>query len=304
MFHRLDREHHARTTKFRLYQRLSNEVLPKSEFGSFVVELDINEDSDQKTLHLIVSSALICVEIEDDYVIEDDDGATCPSTTILYPFPGNMDNHFVLGKILRRYRPRFVVLYDAALTFCSITRGKTVHCWRLSLSVRAQDRDEHNSLVNHDPTPTNHQGTQMTRFYKQQSFLIDMSALLFSRINNDPLLRWNSLVFILNVDDEEGYNTVARTLSCLSSRMFLIRMPGVTFKNYKLIMNQVENLRALSRLSESELTTIMGNSKQTALLDNFIHEQRGDLVSNIKSATSSSIWLILEHFKFSSSMYV
>ena len=28
-----------------------------------------------------------------------------------------MDNHFVLGKILVKYRPRFVILYDASLTF-------------------------------------------------------------------------------------------------------------------------------------------------------------------------------------------
>ena len=101
------------------------------------------------------------------------------------------------------------------------------------------------------------------------------------------------------LDDEERYNTVAqvsywycqirtRSLS-LVFKDVLIRMPGVTFKNYKLIMNQVENLRALSRLSESELTTIMGNSKQATLLYNFIHKQKGDLVSDIKS-TSSSTW--------------
>ncbi len=28
-----------------------------------------------------------------------------------------MDNHFVLGKILLKYRPRFVILYDVSLTF-------------------------------------------------------------------------------------------------------------------------------------------------------------------------------------------
>ncbi|CAF5141004.1 unnamed protein product [Rotaria sp. Silwood1] len=68
-------------------------------------------------------------------------------------------------------------------------------------------------------------------------------------------------------------------------------MPGVTFKNYKLIMNNVENLRALSQLSENELTTIMGNSKQASLLYNFIHKQKGDLVLDIKTkATSNNIW--------------
>ncbi len=66
----------------------------------------------------------------------------------------------------------------------------------------------------------------------------------------------------------------------------LIRMPGVTFKNYKLLMNKVENLRELSQLKEDELTTIMGNSKQASLLYNFIHKQKGDLVLDIKSNTT------------------
>jgi ERCC4-type nuclease len=68
-------------------------------------------------------------------------------------------------------------------------------------------------------------------------------------------------------------------------------MPGVTFKNYKLIMNKVENFRELTKLNEDELTTIMGNSKQASLLYNFIHKQKGDLVLDIKSkTTSSSTW--------------
>jgi len=65
-------------------------------------------------------------------------------------------------------------------------------------------------------------------------------------------------------------------------------MPGVTFKNYKLIMNKVENFRELTQLNENELTTIMGNSKQASLLYNFIHKQKGDLVLDIKSKTTSN----------------
>jgi len=65
-------------------------------------------------------------------------------------------------------------------------------------------------------------------------------------------------------------------------------MPGVTFKNYKLLMNKVENLRELSQLKEAELTTIMGNSKQASLLYNFIHKQKGDVVLDIKSKTTSN----------------
>lgn len=68
-------------------------------------------------------------------------------------------------------------------------------------------------------------------------------------------------------------------------------MPGVTFKNYKLIMNNVENLRQLSQLNEAELTTIIGNSKQASLLYSFIHKQKGDLVVDLKSkATSKNTW--------------
>ena len=68
-------------------------------------------------------------------------------------------------------------------------------------------------------------------------------------------------------------------------------MPGVTFKNYKLIMNKVENLRGLTRLTEDELTTVMGNSKQASLLYNFIHKRKDELVADIKSKTASnSTW--------------
>ena len=65
-------------------------------------------------------------------------------------------------------------------------------------------------------------------------------------------------------------------------------MPGVTFKNHKLIMNKVENFRELTKLTEDELTTIMGNSKQASLLYNFIHKQKGDLVLDIKSKTTTT----------------
>ena len=65
-------------------------------------------------------------------------------------------------------------------------------------------------------------------------------------------------------------------------------MPGVTFKNYKLIMNKVDNFRALTQLTEEELTTILGNSKQASLLYNFIHQKKSDLVLDIKSKSNTS----------------
>ncbi|CAF2914166.1 unnamed protein product [Rotaria sp. Silwood2] len=407
--------------------------------------------------------------IEGGYVIEDDDGSTSPSTTILYPFSGNIDNHFVLGKILHKYRPRFVILYDASLTFVRqlevfkatnsehplriyfLLYGKSIEEQRYLLSVKKEKeafenlirekasmvipeeregRDEHNPLLSRDPTPANQQayGTgaastidqsdtrrgglfpmttisnirpkvivdmrefrselpsliwkrgidiepvtlevgdyiltpeicierksvsdlvgslnngrlyqqalQMTRFYKKAMLLIEFdqkqafhlankqrynsssefsshditsklalltmhfpklrilwcpsphaSAELFEDLKRDreePDTKSALLVTAESelLDDDERYNSVVQDL--------LIRMPGVTFKNYKLIMNKVENLRALSQLSENELTTIMGNSKQASLLYNFIHKQKGDLVLDIKSkATSNTTW--------------
>ncbi len=65
-------------------------------------------------------------------------------------------------------------------------------------------------------------------------------------------------------------------------------MPGITFKNYKLLMNKVENFRSLTQLTEDELTSILGNSKQASLLYDFIHKQKGDLILDIKSKTTSN----------------
>ncbi|CAF1437265.1 unnamed protein product, partial [Didymodactylos carnosus] len=52
-------------------------------------------------------------DIEGGYVIND----FSDMSVVLYPFSGNIDNHFVLGKILLKYRPRYVILHDASLTF-------------------------------------------------------------------------------------------------------------------------------------------------------------------------------------------
>jgi len=403
--------------------------------------------------------------IEGGYVIEDDDGSTCPSTTILYPFTGNLDNHFVLGKILVKYRPRFVILYDASLTFIRqmevfkatnpshplriyfLLYGKSIEEQRYLLSVKKEKdafeslvrekasmvipeeregRDEFNPLLNRDPTPANQQGygsgamatidhsdtrrggflpmtkiasgrpkvivdmrefrselpsfiwkrgidiepvtlevgdyiltpeicierksvsdligslnngrlyqqaTQMTRFYKQPMLLIefdqkqnfhltnkqrynsssefsshDLTSKLALLTMHFPKLRvlWSSSPHVTAeifedlkrdreepdtkramlvtaesdlLDDEERYNSLAQDV--------LIRMPGVTFKNYKLIMNNVENLQELTRLTEEEIAKIIENSKQAALLYNFIHKRKTELVTDIKSKTNT-----------------
>lgn len=54
---------------------------------------------------------------------------------------------------------------------------------------------------------------------------------------------------------------------------FLLRMPGVNVKNYRLIMKKVENLAELSTLSEEKLTEIMGNSSNAKTLHKFLHNE-------------------------------
>ena len=62
------------------------------------------------------------------------------------------------------------------------------------------------------------------------------------------------------------------------SRLFifqdmLLRMPGVNSKNYRLLMNKVQDLAELCSLSEEELTKIMGNSHHAKLLRDFLHSK-------------------------------
>lgn len=53
----------------------------------------------------------------------------------------------------------------------------------------------------------------------------------------------------------------------------LLRMPGVNSRNYRDIMNKVENLTELSTLSEEKLNTIMMNSQHAKQLWNFLHKE-------------------------------
>ncbi|CAF1605331.1 unnamed protein product, partial [Didymodactylos carnosus] len=62
----------------------------------------------------------------------------------------------------------------------------------------------------------------------------------------------------------------------------LVRMPGINFKNYKLLMNKVENLQQLSKLSENELGAILQSSKHGSTLFNFIHKKKVELVGEIQ----------------------
>nr|XP_022317869.1 LOW QUALITY PROTEIN: DNA repair endonuclease XPF-like [Crassostrea virginica] len=54
---------------------------------------------------------------------------------------------------------------------------------------------------------------------------------------------------------------------------FLLKMPGVNAKNYRLIMNKVESLSALSDCSLDQLTEIMGSQPHAKQLHNFIHSK-------------------------------
>ena len=51
-------------------------------------------------------------------------------------------------------------------------------------------------------------------------------------------------------------------------------MPGVNSKNYKLLINAVENLEQLFALSEGDITKIIG-AEQARKLYKFIHQKAG-----------------------------
>ena len=51
----------------------------------------------------------------------------------------------------------------------------------------------------------------------------------------------------------------------------VLRMPGVTSKNYRNILNKFDNMLAVSRASLEELTTVLGNSVQAKQLHDFFH---------------------------------
>ncbi|XP_061174934.1 DNA repair endonuclease XPF-like [Saccostrea echinata] len=54
---------------------------------------------------------------------------------------------------------------------------------------------------------------------------------------------------------------------------FLLKMPGVNVKNYRLIMNKVESLSALCDCSLEQLTEIMGSEHYAKQLHNFLHSK-------------------------------
>ncbi|XP_041359609.1 DNA repair endonuclease XPF-like isoform X2 [Gigantopelta aegis] len=57
---------------------------------------------------------------------------------------------------------------------------------------------------------------------------------------------------------------------------FLLRMPGVNSKNYRHLMNKVQDLSELTQLSLERLTEIMGSSGHAKLLFDFLHVKQSD----------------------------
>lgn len=58
---------------------------------------------------------------------------------------------------------------------------------------------------------------------------------------------------------------------CFSIQDFLLKMPGVNAKNYRLIMNRVESLSALCDCSLEQLTDILGSQPHARQLHDFLH---------------------------------
>lgn len=68
----------------------------------------------------------------------------------------------------------------------------------------------------------------------------------------------------------------------------LLRMPGVHSKNYRQIMNKVQDLEELSTFKEVELASIMGNSQNAKQLWNFLHKEYDPSESATAAKTAKS----------------
>lgn len=53
----------------------------------------------------------------------------------------------------------------------------------------------------------------------------------------------------------------------------VLRMPGVTTKNYHSVLKKFDNILAVSKASLEELTAVLGNSVQAQQLYNFFHKK-------------------------------
>ncbi|XP_076463171.1 DNA repair endonuclease XPF-like [Babylonia areolata] len=67
----------------------------------------------------------------------------------------------------------------------------------------------------------------------------------------------------------------------------VLRMPGVTSKNYRSILNKFENMLAVSQASLEELTTVLANSAQAKQLHDFFHTKATPDLTEEKPAVKS-----------------
>lgn len=78
---------------------------------------------------------------------------------------------------------------------------------------------------------------------------------------------------------EIGTNDGANDLDLIGEKYntniydFLIRLPGISTKNVSMVLKTVKNLKQLSKMSEAELTKILGNSSDAKLLWNSFHSE-------------------------------
>lgn len=63
-------------------------------------------------------------------------------------------------------------------------------------------------------------------------------------------------------------------------------MPGVNIKNYRKIMNKVENLADLCSMTEDQLAELMDNKSSAKLLYDFIHTDHKRAESSDKAIKS------------------
>ncbi|CAE1245383.1 ERCC4 [Acanthosepion pharaonis] len=90
-----------------------------------------------------------------------------------------------------------------------------------------------------------------------------------------------------NIEWNERYNP--------GPQDFLLKMPGINSKNYRLIMNMVTDLHELSSLSLEQLTEILGNARNAETLWNFISTK--DKVLSQKETAGKSKTDLKKSFK-------
>ncbi|KAK3089868.1 hypothetical protein FSP39_007206 [Pinctada imbricata] len=87
---------------------------------------------------------------------------------------------------------------------------------------------------------------------------------------------------------------IVNTVRCIKNNKsagpdddFLLKLPGVTVKNYRTIMNKVNNLSELFSMTESELTELLGNSSLANQLYKAVHTKSNQDVKDKQTETKT-----------------